>query len=62
MISKNPQRGHKIILPCWGFERITYDILKIGVEETTNAAFEEGSELIRGERVGEIVHLFHGLN
>jgi hypothetical protein len=34
VVSRNPQRGHKVILPWWGFEEITYDIMRVGYSQS----------------------------
>jgi hypothetical protein len=62
IISRNPQRGHALILPWWGFDHITFDIVRMLPSDRTHSVLEEGSQFIEGETVGEIVHLFNGLS
>jgi hypothetical protein len=65
VVSRNPQRGHLVILPWWGFDRIKYEIVKVGAHEPTTMQdheIAEGEELMQGGVVGEIVHLFNGLS
>ncbi len=53
-----------MILPCWGFDKINYDIIKIDsiaseidqIQDSVSDVYN----LIKGEKVGEITHLWNG--
>jgi hypothetical protein len=64
--SRNPQRGHFVILPWWGFDTIKYEIFRVAVKDQSTAAnieheSVEKERLISDTLCGEIMHLFNGL-
>lgn len=41
VISKNPQRGHFLILPWCGFDKIRYEIVKVQPHEIGTSIFNQ---------------------
>lgn len=63
-MSKNPQRGHFVVLPCCGFSEVVYEIEKVAHHkgQTSLGLEEETDDLMEGLVVGEIRHLFNGFS
>jgi hypothetical protein len=53
VISRNPQRGHFLILPWWGFDNIKYEILRVAPREASTAHNMEAHEAVEGQKLME---------